>query len=454
MPALAQDVKPQRSSPHARVARGRIHTTFCLRASLGVVLRLRLNVFLLIMLNSSRAVACPVGEHSDPFLTGLFSVGPALVAFLVSAWSLRRWQKKAQSRRLALALLLGVPLGSALLVFLLAVTLMPFCAFCRPKPHAATAPAPSVAPDYVPFANAPRKQPSSTTYRVVGDEHLSRRPVVVIFQGTPQSGYREGVVVPAFALFDDRSVIARRGHDVVEGKLEESVYKRLREEVDKSGVMNLAPESFPGIPAFDASTTAILVRKNDRYKRVEVAGFGDGIMDAWAEHKPPASFLAIYQRLTKLAIPEAKPWEARHVLIRLRRREGEGAPWPAKLPRPGSRSLFYGTDVEYVVTLEVAALRPSLVKRARRNDLKAALRDVLDRKEREQAGKRTDLPNHRAVGGKIEESFAWRGGAYSVLSVYHAVEAHNFIVRVNRCARPDVSRTHRTFCADMKSSAE
>jgi hypothetical protein len=58
------------------------------------------------------------------------------------------------------------------------------------------------------------------------------------------------------------------------------------------------------------------------------------------------------------------------------------------------------------------------------------------------------------VGGKIEESFAWRGGAYSVLRVYHAIEAHNFIVRVNRCARPDVSRTHRTFCADTKSSAE
>jgi len=84
-------------------------------------------------LSTRTALACAEGERSDPLLFGLFSLGPALVAFLVGSWLARRWQKKTRSRRLALVLV--VPFICAFLVFSLAATLTPPCAFCSPDPN-------------------------------------------------------------------------------------------------------------------------------------------------------------------------------------------------------------------------------------------------------------------------------------------------------------------------------
>jgi len=88
----------------------------------------------MVTLSARTALACAVGERSDPLLSGLFSLGPALVAFLVSAWLARRWQKNARARRLALAVVLVVPFICAFIVLSLATTFTPSCAFCSPDP--------------------------------------------------------------------------------------------------------------------------------------------------------------------------------------------------------------------------------------------------------------------------------------------------------------------------------
>jgi hypothetical protein len=276
-------------------------------------------------------------------------------------------------------------------------------------------------PDEAPAAPAapPPKpaieRPSAATFRVEGGEGLSRKPVVVIVgHGGQELGLHGGP--PAFTLFDDRHVITKRDGKLVEGALSLASYGALLDEVRSSGVQDLPALFTGGVLSFHSLDTSILVADGPRYKRVRVVGFHDGVREkvpaSMKRDPPPSAFLKVYRTLMDLPLPNAKPWEPRHVLAILRRASTAPQPWPDSIPEPG----------------------PERFRRAGDDSL---LYIVVDRALAVSAWGQGGI---RPWSNPKRGPYTWNGAAYELSHLGDTIEARAHLLRVDLCAVPDAAR--------------
>lgn len=206
----------------------------------------------------------------------------------------------------------------------------------------APAPAGSTSRPFV-LPPRPEERPSDASYAVPWAEALDRRPDVVLVEVGGQTTELVAAA-PLFALFDDGLVLARRGGRGRVASWDAEAAEALRQEVAASGVLGLAPKHRGGMLTSHTISTALLVRRGERYKAVVVDHLHRG--ESTAPETPPPVFMALYQKLTALPLGVTKPWEPEYAFVALRRDGELGEPWPRALPEP-TAARFDVTDGQF-----------------------------------------------------------------------------------------------------------
>jgi hypothetical protein len=211
------------------------------------------------------------------------------------------------------------------------------CERSEPAPGVASAtPSTRPAASATPHANEPL-------------EELEKLPLLALSQWTQG---RDASIpdIPRFTLYDDGSVVAWREQGgrgaFVEAALDSGAREALMTAVQSSGILAIADDHHGEQRATHLPSTTVMVRHSGRWKRVTVEGFVDGAMMDGQTHPPPAPFIAVHRKLESLPLPEAKPWQHRHVMVhaRVETASNKPLPWPADLPEPGASTFPPGDE--------------------------------------------------------------------------------------------------------------